>query len=402
MKTLVMTAMTMAAGAALAGIYGDTPDAKHAWAVHDWNRPKPSKVEPAAQIGQPPSDAIVLFDGTKESLDKNWQNGKGEPTEWKYSNEGYFYTVPEWKNGGEIRTKAEFGDCQLHIEYRHDPKQLYTDKGPQMRGNSGVFFMGASSGHEVQVLESYSTSAEMEGKDGFVDNYADGQAGAVYAENPPMVNPQRKPGEWQVYDIVFHQPRWWGKKLVHPGSITVFFNGVLVQDAWEMEGLTTHCKRRPLAPTATRGPLALQDHGCTVHFRNIWYRPIPSRWDNRTHSEMSADEDAVMALRRETAAKLYARLAKPLAPTVENMMAMAEVISYAKEGEFAETWMKMSKEFHAVLDKMTDAELNAKKADLLKLRNQLDTLIRAGIVKQGCGTRIRINAASLRLKWEKL
>ena len=407
-KTSLMLAAvaTMTAGSVFAGghgVYGDVPDAKHAWAVHDWNRPKPVKVEPAAYVKTgAPSDAIVLFDGTKESFEKNWCDGKGQPSQWKIGDEGDFYCVPGWKNGGGVQTRQEFGDCQLHIEYRHEADIKDDGNGPQMRGNSGVFLMGTGSGFEVQVLESYYTSREMEGKAGYVDNYTDGQAGSVYAENPPMVNPQRKPGEWQTYDIVFHQPVWNGQTLVHPGSITVLFNGVLVQDHWEMEGLTTHCRRRPLAPGATKGPLALQDHGCTVHFRNVWIRPLPSRWDNITHSVMSANTDAVMALRRETAAKLFAKLEKPLAPTIPNMMAMAEVISYAKEGEYDTAWQNLAEAFHGVLDKMTDDELKANKGELIRLRNQLDTLIKAGVVRQNCGTRIRINAASLRLKWEKL
>ena len=399
-KTIGMVSAALAAGSVFAGVYGDVPDAKHAWAVHDWNRPKPAKVEPAdyVKVGAP-SDAIVLFDGTKESFEKNWCDSKGNPSQWKLGDEGDFYCVPDWKNGGGIQTRAEFGDCQLHIEYRHEADITDGGKGPQMRGNSGVFLMG---NYEIQVLESYYTSRERMGKDGYVDNYTDGQAGSVYAENPPMVNPQRKPGEWQVYDIVFHQPVWKGAQLVHPGSVTVLFNGVLVQDHWEMEGLTTHCKRRPLAPHATKGPLSLQDHGCTVHFRNIWLRPLPSRWDNLTHSVLSANEDEVMKLRRATAKELYAKIAKPIQPTVENMMAMVEVISYAKEGEMQDAWTKLAHDFHAVLDKMSDDELNAKKDQLLKLRNQLDTLVKGGVIRQSCGTRIRINAASLRLKWENL
>jgi len=393
----------LGAGSLFAGVYGDVPDAKHAWAVHDWNRPKPAKVEPAAyvRIGAP-SDAIVLFDGTKDSFEKNWCDGSGKPSLWKLGDEGDFYCVPGWKNGGGIRTREEFGDCQLHIEYRHEADIADDGKGPQMRGNSGVFLMGPANGYEVQVLESYYTSRERAGKSGYVDNYTDGQAGSVYAENPPMVNPQRKPGEWQTYDIVFHQPIWEGTTLVHPGSITVLFNGVLVQDHWEMEGLTTHCRRRALAPHAKKGPLSLQDHGCTVHYRNVWIRPLPSRWDNLTHSMMSAKTDEVMKLRRSTAAELFAKLEKPLAPTADNMLAMAEVISYAKEGEIADAWLKLAKAFHGVLDGMSDAELTAQKDKLLKLRNGLDTLIRGGVVPQSCGTRIRINAVSLRLKWEDL
>ena len=404
MKSILSLAAALAAGSAVAaGVYGDVPDAKHAWAVHDWNRPKPHKVEPAAYVQTgAPSDAIVLFDGTRESFERNWCDDKGNPSQWKLGTEGDFYCVAGWKNGGGVRTRAEFGDCQLHIEFRHDPDVTDGGKGPQMRGNSGVFLMGTKTGHEVQVLESYYTSAQLQGKEGFVDNYADGQAGAIYAETPPLVNPQRKPGEWQVYDIIFHQPVWDGSRLVHPGSLTVLFNGVLVQDHWEMEGITTHARRKPLVPHATKGPLSLQDHGCVVHFRNIWYRPLRSRWDNLTHSMMSANEDAVMALRRQTAATLFARLEKPLAPTVSNMLAMAEVISYAKEGEYATTWKNLANEFHGVLDRMTDKEWKENRPALIKLRNSLDTLIRGGVVPQNCGTRIRINAASLRLKWEDL
>ena len=345
MKNIIALGMVAAPALALAGLYGDTPDAKHAWAVHDWNRPKPAKVE-VDEKGVP-SDAIVLFDGTKESLEKNWRDDKGNPTKWCYSEEGYFYTVPNWKNGGGIFTREEFGDCQLHIEYRHDPKQIFTNKGPQMRGNSGVFLMGPSYGYEVQVLESYFTSRELDGKDGFVDNYADGQAGAVYAENPPMVNPANKPGEWQKYDIVFHQPVWEGDRLVHPGSVTVFFNGVLVQDHWEMEGQTTHCKRRPLKAHPKKGPLHLQDHGCVVQFRNIWYRPLPSRWDNLVHSAMSACPEKVMELRRETAAKLYAKIADPSAATADNVKALAEVVSYANEGEYCASFWRALEAYRA-------------------------------------------------------
>ncbi|MBR1922029.1 MAG: DUF1080 domain-containing protein [Kiritimatiellae bacterium] len=368
MKTLSVSLVgaLLAPSLALAGLYGDTPDAKHAWSVHDWNRPKPAKVEVDAK--GVPSDAVVLFDGTRESLEKNWRDEKGNPSKWSYGEEGYFYTVPGWKNGGQIFTRAEFGDCQLHIEFRHDPANIFADKGPQMRGNSGVFLMN---NYEVQVLESYYTSRDLAGKEGFVDNYADGQAGAVYAENPPMVNPAKKPGEWQVYDIVFHQPVWKGETLVHPGSVTVFFNGVLVQDHWEMEGLTTHCRRRPLAPHATKGPLMLQDHGCIVQYRNVWYRPLPSRWDNLTHSAMSACPAKVMELRRETAARLYAKIADPLAPTAENVKALGEVVSYANEGVYCASFWRALEAYRAKAGDKKEVEgVNA----------ALDVLVRNGIL----------------------
>ena len=243
-----------------------------------------------------------------------------------------------------------------------------------MRGNSGVFLMGTKNGYEVQVLESYHTSLDEAGKPTFVDNYADGQAGAVYAENPPLVNPQRRPGEWQVYDIVFHQPVWKDGALLHPGSITVLFNGVLVQDAWEMEGLTTHCKRRPLKEVPTKGPLALQDHGCVVQFRNVWYRPIASRWGNLTHSAMSADESSVMALRRATAARLFAAIADPSAATADNLLALGQVVQYAYEGEY-----------RAAFDRCLEAyRANRGDADEVKRVNGgLGVLVRAGIIAEG-------------------
>ena len=349
--------------------YGDTPNEKHAWAVHDWNRPKPVKVEPAAKCGGAPSDAIVLFDGTKASFEKNWCDKNGKLSLWKLGKEGDFYCEPGYVNGGAILTRAQFGDCQLHIEYRHEPDITDSGKGPQMRGNSGVFLMN---NYEIQVLESYYTYLGGEKDPKYVDNYTDGQAGAVYAENPPMVNPQRKPGEWQTYDIVFHQPVWEGDRLLHPGSVTLFFNGVLVQDHWEMEGMTTHCKRRPLAPHNKVGPLQLQDHGCTVHFRNIWYRPLPSRWDNKTHSTMSADPASVAALRRETARKLFAAVKDPKAVDVPTLKALAEVVTYANEGEYKAS-------FEACLA----AARTKFNVDQMKAANKaLDVLIRNKIIKE--------------------
>ena len=394
MKTIVLMAAGLTAMNALAGLYGDIPDAKHAWAVHDWNRPKPTKV--TAEPGLPPSDAVVLFDGSKESFEKNWCDKDGKPTLWKLGDEGDFYCVPGWKNGGAIFTRGKYGDCQLHLEYRHDKDIVSTKAGPQMRGNSGVFIMN---NYEIQVLESYYTSREQEGKPDYVNNYADGQAGAVYAENPPMVNPARKPGSWQVYDIVFHQPVWEGQKLLHPGSVTVFFNGVLVQDHWEMEGLTTHCKRRPLAPHEKTGPLSFQDHGCTVHFRNIWLRPLPSRWDNTTHSTLSGKEADVMALRRETAAKLFAKIADPKAATAANVNALAEVISYANEGKYAEAYKATAGAYKAKLDGLKDDQLKKMKGELESVRKSINVLIRGGVATEKCPLKVKIEDLFAKFGW---
>jgi hypothetical protein len=370
-KCALILAALAAPTAAMADLYGDTPDAKHAWSVHDRNRPNPVKI--SAEVGKPPSDAIVLFDGSRESFEKNWCDGKGNPSKWVCDGKGEFYTKPGWVNGGTIRTREEFGDCQLHLEYRHDADITDHPSGAQMRGNSGVFLM---SNYEIQVLESYYTDpADMR-----VPNYADGQAGAVYAENPPMVNPARKPGEWQVYDIVFHQPVWEGNKLVRPGSVTVFFNGVLVQDHWEMEGLTTHCTRRPLSPHALKGPLTLQDHGCAVYFRNIWIRPLPSRWDNKTHSTLSAVETEVMALRRKTAELLFAKIANPAEISADNLIALAEVVSYAKEGKYDEAWNKAADGYLAQLKKKSRDERKAMEKELARVRKNLKVLERNKLI----------------------
>jgi len=393
MKKLVLSsAAAFSAAAVFAGVYGDCPDAKHAWSVHDRNRPNPVKVEPAAVAGQPPSDAVVLFDGTKASFEKNWCDGKGNPSQWKYDDAGFFYCAPGWKNGGSVYTRAQFGDCQLHLEYRHDPATLLTDKGAQMRGNSGVFLMG---NYEIQVLESYDTNpADMK-----VPNYADGQAGAVYAENPPLVNPARKPGGWQTYDIVFHQPVWEGEKLVHPGSVTVFFNGVLVQDHWEMEGLTTHANRRPLKPHAKKGPLNFQDHGCVVQFRNIWYRPLASRWDNTTHCTASAKEADVMALRKATAAKLFQKLdaKRTDAGGVNDAL---EVVSYAAIEPYTTTLRAMAGAYAARLEKMDDAALDKEKGGILSLLRASNQVIKAGACPKDCRLNKLLNDIKTRKGWK--
>lgn len=356
----------------LAALYGDLPDAKHAWAVHDWNRPKPVKVTPAEKCGGAPSDAVVLFDGTKESFERNWCDSKGKVSKWKLGTEGDFYCVAGGVNGGGVFTREHFGDCQLHLEFRHDENVSDHSSGPQMRGNSGVFLMGPNYGYEIQVLESYYTSQDAKGTDKYVDNYTDGQAGSVYAENPPLVNPARKPGKWQTYDIVFHQPVWEGLKLIHPGSVTVFFNGVLVQDHWLLEGLTTHCKRRPLKPHPKKGPLFFQDHGCKVHFRNIWYRPISSRMmKNRTNSIYFGDENEVMALRRDTAGRLYSRIANPEEVSSTNLLALAEVISYANEGAYAAEFSKVLEAYRLKPDARKD-----------EVNRSLKVLIRGKIIPE--------------------
>ena len=286
-KTLIALGCALAAGLATAEPSGDRPDAFHAWAVHDVNRPDPAKV--TVGKGGVPSDAIVLFDGTEASVAKNWR-GKGGPTKWKVEN-GTFVCTP---GSGSAFTAESFGDCQLHLEFMTPKDDLYG------WGNSGVIFMGQ---YEIQILDS---SAVAPSRSPFKPaNYADGQAGAVYGQNPPLVQPCRKPGEWQTYDIVFHPPRRDGERLVDPGSATVFFNGVLVQDDFPFQGATTWCRRLPHAEKS-EGPLHLQDHGHPVPFRNIWIRRIPSRFADELNGGLGVKRGAVAAKRGELARQALA------------------------------------------------------------------------------------------------
>lgn len=274
-------------GVAFAEPSGDRPDMRHAWSVHDVNRPDPVKV--TADEGKPPSDAIVLFDGTAESVAKNWCDKKGEPTKWKME-DGKFVCVP---SSGPACTREKFADCQLHIEW-----MTPTGDDPGY-GNSGVLLHDGA--YEIQILDSYAIKPSQ--SPWKPANYADGQAGAVYGQNPCLVNPARKPGVWQSYDIVFHPPVWEGERLVDPGSFTVFFNGVLVQDHWPLEGTTTWCRRTKKWTRQKEGRLCLQDHGNPVPFRNIWIRRIPSRFANTTNGGPGVKAADVAALRHKLAAQ---------------------------------------------------------------------------------------------------
>lgn len=221
------------------------------WEVHDMNRPKPPVVTPGAENYMPPSDAIVLFDGTGLSA---WQSSKdGGDAKWKIEN-GYMEVASK---AGDIKTRQAFGSCQLHIEWAA-PEVVVGDS--QGRGNSGIFLMDT---YEVQVLDSYENPT-----------YADGQASAIYGQSPPLVNASRKPGQWQTYDIVFHAPVFKEGVVEKPATVTVLHNGVLTQDHWLIEGTTFHKERASYQPHAEKLPLHLQDHGNPTRYRNIWIRPL--------------------------------------------------------------------------------------------------------------------------------
>ena len=212
--------------------------------------PVPKVITAGAECGQAPSDAIVLFDGTNFS---QWMSGdwKSEP-KWKMEN-GYFEVVPKT---GSIYTRKPFGSCQLHIEWASPVDVNGTN---QNRGNSGIFLMNQ---YEIQVLDNYENAT-----------YPDGQAGSVYSQNPPMVNVCKKPGEWQSYDIVFTRPVFKGKKCVKNATVTVFQNGVIVQNNFVIKG-TTYKKPSYYQAHADKEPIQLQDHSCKVRYRNIWIREL--------------------------------------------------------------------------------------------------------------------------------
>jgi len=207
--------------------YDDTPILPGTkWHVHDGNRPQPPVVtpgDPSTQEapGAPPSDAVILFDGTDLS---GWESRDGGAAGWKVE-DGYMEVVP---GSGPIRSKVQFGDCHLHVEFR-SPEEI---KGEgQGRGNSGVFLMGR---YEIQVLDCY----------------------------------------WNVYDIIWEAPRFDGDELVRPAYVTVILNGIVLHHHRELRGVTAHKVVTEYEPHGTEGPLELQDHGDLVRFRNIWYRPL--------------------------------------------------------------------------------------------------------------------------------
>ncbi len=230
--------------------YDDTPflpDSR--WRVHDGKRPQPRVVRADAPVTTPPpSDAVVLFDGT--NLDA-WRAGEG-PASWNIEDGAMVV------NGtGSIETRASFGDIQLHLEWA-TPAQI--EGSSQGRGNSGVFLMGR---YEVQVLDSHSNVT-----------YPDGQAAALYGQTPPLVNASRASGEWQSNDIFFRAPRFRGEELVEPARATVLHNGVCVHHGRAFMGATTHRAVASYSPHAPTGAISLQDHGNPVRFRNIWVRPL--------------------------------------------------------------------------------------------------------------------------------
>lgn len=213
--------------------------------------PEPTVVKPGLTDNAPPSDAYILFDGKTAD---SFQHLDGKPVLWKIEN-GALTVV---KGTGDIETKQSFGDCQLHLEWRSPIES--TDLKGQQKGNSGVFLQ---SRYEVQILNSFQNRT-----------YSNGQAGAIYKQNPPLVNACRPAGEWNTYDIIFIAPRWRknGSKE-KPGYLTVIHNGIIIQNHVEIQG-TTEYIGAPINKAHGNAPIKLQDHDNAVSYRNIWVRPL--------------------------------------------------------------------------------------------------------------------------------
>ena len=216
--------------------------------------PEVPVITPGQNYGDPPSDAIILFDGN--DLSKEWMGARRDTlARWKVE-DGYFTVVPRT---GDIKTKRKFGDCQLHIEWRTPAEVAGTS---QERGNSGIFFQER---YEVQVLDSYDNRT-----------YRNGQAGSVYKQYAPMVNASKKPGEWQTYDIIYNAPVFKedGTFLVPP-RITVLHNGVIVLNAVSLRGKTDWIQiPEYFIDVHGKASIVLQEHSNPVSYRNIWIREL--------------------------------------------------------------------------------------------------------------------------------
>ena len=231
------------------------PEATEIW------EPVPAVVEPGPYVQQlePPADAIILFDGT--DLDQ-WVNVRdGAPGSWVI--EDGLLTVD--KAVGDIQTRRRFGSYQLHLEWRV-PEQI-TGSG-QSRGNSGLFLASTGSGgYELQILDAYANTT-----------YVNGMAGSVYKQSIPLVNPARPPGEWQTYDVIWTAPEFnTVGTLLEPARITAIYNGILVQNNFELRGDTRYIGE-PQYRAHGDSPIRLQAHGDPsppISFRNIWVRPLP-------------------------------------------------------------------------------------------------------------------------------
>jgi 3-keto-disaccharide hydrolase len=233
-------------------------------------KPEPPVVTPGPEVSlPPPSDAVVLFDG--KNVDEWVTTNKKAPVQWTIKDGALEVN----KKDGNIETKRRFKDYQLHLEYRIPEDIMGSGQG---RGNSGLFLAstgGGDAGYELQILDNYNNKT-----------YVNGMAGSIYKQSIPLANPCRKPGEWQSYDVVWTAPRFKADgSLESPAYVTVIFNGVLVDNHFELKGETVYVGK-PVYKPYDAAPIKLQAHGdasSPIAFRNIWVREL-----NETPAEPGA------------------------------------------------------------------------------------------------------------------
>jgi hypothetical protein len=295
--------------------------------------------------------------------------------------DGVMQVVPKT---GTIRTREEFGDCQLHVEWA-EPKDIQGSS--QGRGNSGVFLMGLI---EIQVLDSYHNLT-----------YADGGAGSIYGQSVPLANAVHPPGEWQVYDIVFRRPIYKNGKPVDPGYVTLFVNGVLAQDHFPLEGPTGHMRRAHPQPFPEKGPLALQDHGNPIRFRNIWYRPLPPRpIEGGTDGYLTTE--ATIAKRKAIAADIRedaAHLADPANPVPE-LLRLLESLAYASDEA---TLQKVTQLTHAYVQSVKQVpadKIGGKKDEVKHVKSAFDYLSKAKALPADFVPKTEVEALIKDQRWD--
>jgi hypothetical protein len=257
MKSAVLCTLVLVASAALVAAQEAKPKPEE---TEVWE-PVPSAITPGATCGAPPSDAIILFDGKNED---EWVSAQDHtPAKWIVAH-GLLTVV---KATGSIETRRTFKDYQLHVEWRVPANITGSGQG---RGNSGVFLASTGpgdAGYELQVLDPWNNPT-----------YVNGMAGSLYKQAIPLVNPGRRPGEWQTYDVVWTAPIFNDDgSLKTPAYATVFFNGVLVENHFALKGQTLYIGK-PFYKKYDRAPIKLQAHGDKsepLSFRNIWVREIP-------------------------------------------------------------------------------------------------------------------------------
>ena len=384
-KTFLILTVAIATPVALlakSAFFGDPPDENHPWAVHDHNRPLPPVVTPAANIAQPPSDAIVLFDGTEASFHENWRHNR--PADEREQNwivvEGALQSM---RGAGKLSSLAELGDFQLHIEWRAPSEIVGQGQG---RGNSGVFFMGGMV--EVQILDNYKNPT-----------YADGSAGAVYGLMPPAVNALRPSGEWQSYDIIFRRPIARDGVILDYGSLTALLNGVVVQDNTPLEGGSGHKKRKPLDRIFPEsGALMLQDHGNPVRFRNIWYRPLrPRALDGGSDGQLT--EESTLSKRSEIAEEL-----RQHARTLESQkkaLRLLESLKYEENTYARAEAHNLIAQYIAKLKEIAPLEMEDEKNHVLSLDEALQYMHRCKLIPDDYSMRSFVNDLAIQQGWKE-